>query len=69
MMPRWLHVLLQVSITFAQFAPRIWPHMISEGAHEIWHEALTMVQGTLGIAAQSYNTDGTPQAVGFTPKP
>jgi hypothetical protein len=62
-MPRWFQVLLQalmMSCTILLAARG----QISPGAAL----GISALQGALGVVCQSYNTDGTPQAVAFRKK-
>ncbi|MDE1766556.1 MAG: hypothetical protein KGI27_09860 [Thaumarchaeota archaeon] len=61
-MPRWLQILLQILATgagaYASYSTGTpLPLVVSGGANAV-----------IGGIAQSYNTDGTPQAQPFVPK-
>lgn len=62
-MPRWLQILLHIGLTavgaYAAYSTGTpLPLVISSGT-----------QAVIGGIAQAYNTDGTPQAQPFAPKP
>ena len=65
-MPRWLNILIQVSATIAQVWQITSEAITWEDAQKIG-AAIAALQVVVAALAHSYNPDGTPAAVAYTP--
>lgn len=63
-MPRWLHGTLHVLAVGA-----VAGLTVAKAVNPLAAAGISAAQAMLGVAMQSFNTDGTPQTVAFVPKP